>query len=77
MPIDKSRLDRMITMMDEFLKQREQDRLNGYPDDDDDDDPKQFLESSRTSPVAEPPATPQEDSAPQRIHGQGRKDLFK
>ena len=76
MPVDRSRIDRMIKMIDNYLCQREQDRLNGYPDDDDDEDtdPMEFLESSRTLPVAEPPATPQEDSAPTQIHRS--KDLF-
>jgi hypothetical protein len=35
MSIDKNRLDRMIDTMDNWLKQHEKDRLNGYDDDED------------------------------------------
>ena len=71
MPIDRNRLDRMITMMDEYLAAQK-------ADDDEDTDPHQFLEAPhRTLPVSEPPAEPTEDSAPQRIHGAGSRDLFK
>ena len=79
MPPDKSRVDRMINMMDEYLQQREADKLNGYDDDDDDSDPVQFSgPDHHKGPIAEPPAMPQEDSAPSRIHGEGsRRDLFK
>ena len=83
MPLDKSRLDRMIKMMDDFLRQREQDKLNYYCDEDDPEDqntdPVEFLESPAAGqlPIAEPPMMPQEDSTPQRIHGEGRRDLFR
>jgi len=71
MPIDKSRVDRMITMMDDFLKQREEDRLNGY-DDDDDEDCDDIL-----NPLAAPTNAPFSDSPPERIHGEpSKKDLF-
>jgi hypothetical protein len=69
MPIAKARLDRMISMIDSaWAKQKDKDT-----------DPKQFLEtpSMRKGPIAEPPNVPQEDSAPQHIHGAGKKDLFK
>jgi hypothetical protein len=56
MPIDQSKLDRMIRM-DDYLSQREQDKLNGYDDEDEDTDPVEFQEaySARQMPVAEPP----------------------
>jgi hypothetical protein len=68
-PIDKSRVDRMIKMMDDFLKEREQDKLNGYDDEDDFDDP--------LNPLEGPPHKPFTDSPPARIHGEPKKDLFK
>jgi hypothetical protein len=75
---DKARMQKLIDMMDCYLKQLKDDKLNGYPDDDDEDtDPTQFLEALRTLPVSEPPDTFQEDSAPQHIHGQPKRDLFK
>jgi hypothetical protein len=75
MPVDKSRVDRMIKMMDDFLKQREDDKLNGYDDEDEDTDPRQFLDPPhRTLPVAESPDIFQENSAPSQIHKS--KDLF-
>jgi hypothetical protein len=79
MPISKSKLDQFNAMLDQYLEQREKDRLASV-DDDDEDDPVQFLdpeETRRTGPIAEPPVEPQEDCAPQRIHGAGRKDLFR
>jgi hypothetical protein len=76
MPIDKSRVDKLIATMDSYLKQLEQDQLNGYCDDDEDDDPVQFGNPPRDLPVAEP-ANINVDSPPQRIHGAGsKKDLF-
>jgi hypothetical protein len=57
-------------MMDSWLKARDQEIAAGTYDDDEDDDPVEFLEAPRTSPVAEPPAEPQEDS---RL----KRDLFK
>jgi hypothetical protein len=75
MLIDNSRVDKLIAAMDAYLKQLEQDRLNGYSDDDEDDDPVQFGHPPRELPVAEPANTGL-DSAPSRIHGVGRKDLF-
>jgi hypothetical protein len=65
MPLDKSRLDRMIASIDHFLK-------NTVPDNRD-ADPVQFFEDKpRHGPIAEPPATPLQDSTMPR-----RKDLFK
>lgn len=68
MPIDKSRVDRMISMMDDFLKQREEDKLNGYDDDDDCDE---YL-----NPLEAPGNAPFSDSPPAQIHGEPKKDLF-
>ena len=78
MSAEKSRLRQLDELMDLWLTRRDQEIATGtyYDDEDEDTDPMEFLESSRTLPVAEPPATPQEDSATQRIHGAGRKDLF-
>jgi hypothetical protein len=71
MPIDRNRLDRMITMMDEYLAAQK-------ADNDRDTDPEQFLEAPhRTLPVSEPPAEPTEDSVPARIHGSPKHDLFR
>jgi hypothetical protein len=72
MPIDQSKLDRMIRMVDDYLSQRDD-------DEDRDTDPVEFqetLSTRRAMPVAEPP-DPLTDGAPQRIHGAGRRDLFK
>jgi hypothetical protein len=71
MPIDKSRVDRMISMMDDYLKQLEQDKLNGYPDDDDEEDCNDI-----TNPLEAPPSRPFVDSPPAQIHGEPKKDLF-
>jgi hypothetical protein len=57
MPVSKSKLDQLNAMLDDYLEQREKDRLAGI-DDDEDDDPVQFLETPRTLPVSEPPAEP-------------------
>jgi hypothetical protein len=35
MPVDKAKVQRMIDMMDAWLRQREQDQLEGIDDDDD------------------------------------------
>jgi hypothetical protein len=68
MPIDKSRVDRMIKMMDEFLIQHFKDSLS-----DDDEDEDEFLD-----PLDAPPSEPfYSDSPPEQIHGQPKKDLFK
>jgi hypothetical protein len=78
MPVSQSKLQKLNDMMDSWLEQRKQDRLNGI-DDEDEDDPEQFLdpeEKPRTGPIAEPPVEPQEDGAPQHIHGAGRRSLF-
>jgi hypothetical protein len=65
MPLDKSRLDRMIDSIDQFLKNAVSDNQNT--------DPIQFGEDKpRDGPIAEPPATPLQDSTMPR-----RKDLFK
>jgi hypothetical protein len=77
MPIDKSKVQRLIDAMDTYLKQLEQDRLNGYPDDDDengDTDPRQFGDPSRYAPVAEPPDLLM-DSKSAMVRP--RKDLFR
>jgi hypothetical protein len=71
MPITKSRLDRMIDMIDgAWLKRRDSENTN----------PKQFFEppSVRNPPIAEPPSAPfYSDGVPQRIHGErSKKDLF-
>jgi hypothetical protein len=71
MPIDKSRMDRMISMMDDYLKQLEQDKLNGYPDDDEED-----CDYDIVNPLDAPPSRPFTDSPPQQIHGEPKKDLF-
>jgi hypothetical protein len=65
MPMPKSQLDRMITRLDEALSTMGKPGRNT--------DPKEFLESpsTRRPPIAEPPDTPQEDSATKR------RDLFK
>jgi hypothetical protein len=82
MPLTKSTLQKMndcIAMMDAWLTRRNQEIAAGTYYDDEDTDPVEFLESpgNRKMPVAEPPAMPQEDSAPQKLHGAGTKDLFK
>ena len=59
MPIDQRKIRRFDEAMDEWLKQREQDRL----DDDEDTDPIQFMESPDKPPIGEPPVAPQEDSS--------------
>jgi hypothetical protein len=65
MPIDKSRLDRMITMIDDWMKQREEAKLADADDYD--------IEN----PLEAPPNAPFADGAPQQIHGQPPKgDLF-
>ena len=78
MPVEKAKVLKLIEMMDNYLKQREQDQLEGVDDEDPDTDPIEFQEtySARVMPVAEPP-DPLTDSPPQRIHGEPRKDLFK
>jgi hypothetical protein len=67
MPISKSRLDRMISMIDSAW-QKQRDSM------DKDTDPVQFLETPgmrRNLPIAEPAQMPQEDSA------RTKRDLFK
>jgi hypothetical protein len=72
MPIDESRVDRMIRMMDDWFKQREQDKLNGYDDEDEHIDPEQYLEPPHKGPIAEPSVTHiNTDSSTKR------KDLFR
>jgi hypothetical protein len=75
MPIDKSRLDKIIAAVDSYLKQLEQDLRNGYSYGDGNTDPKEFLDPPRTLPVSEP-GNVSLDSPPSQIHGAGRKDLF-
>jgi hypothetical protein len=60
MPIDKSRLDRMITMIDDWMKQREEAKLAGTDDYD--------IEN----PLEAPPNAPFADAA---LH-QPKRDLF-
>jgi hypothetical protein len=67
MPIDKSRLDRMITMIDDWMKQRvdaaEYDIENPV------EAPPNALPVPRQAPFS--------DSPPQQIHGQPpKRDLF-
>jgi hypothetical protein len=77
MPVSLSKLQKLNDLMDSWLEQRKQDQLNGVDDDEDEDtDPQQFLDPTRTTPVAEPPSEPQEDGAPQRIHGSPKRSLF-
>jgi hypothetical protein len=69
-PVSQSKLQQLNDMMDAWLQQRQQDRLDGIDDDDDEDtDPEQFLYQQQ-EPVAEPPTTIPQDSAK-------RKDLFR
>jgi hypothetical protein len=75
MPIEKSRLDRIIDSVERYLSDHEKD-IMAYYDEDRDTDPIQFGNPPRKGPVAEPPAEIQ-DSAPRRIHGSPRPDLFK
>jgi hypothetical protein len=74
MPLSKSTLQKMndcIDMLDSWLQQRQQDRLDGIDDDEDEDtDPVQF-QYPREKPVAEPPTMPQDDSALKK------RDLFR
>lgn len=76
--VEKSRLDRMIALMDAWLRRRDREIAEGtYYDDDEDTDPVQFQEGTgRNPPIAEPPAMPQEDTAPAHIHGAASRDLF-
>jgi hypothetical protein len=66
MPIDKSRLDRLIKLVDEHLKLR--DRYDAETD------PVQFNEPKQRPPIAEPANVPQEDGIPTQIHKS--RDLF-
>jgi hypothetical protein len=76
MPIDKSRVDKLITMMDNYLRQLEQDPEDEDEyelDEDQETDPVQFGNPPRTLPIAEP-ANISVDSPPAQIHKS--KDLF-
>lgn len=75
MPVEKAKMLKLIEMMDAFLAQREQDRLECM-DEDPDTDPIEFGETlavRRNRPIAEPP-DPLTDGAPTQIHKS--KDLF-
>jgi hypothetical protein len=68
MPLDRTKVDRMIAKMDAWLKQRDQEIAAGtYYDDDDQED----------EPPCDPLDAPQQpfsDSPPEKIHGQPEQD---
>jgi hypothetical protein len=65
MPVDKAKVHSMIDMMDAWLRQREQDQLEGI---DDDDEPP-------CNPLDAPPSEPfYSDGPPEKIHGEGKED---
>jgi hypothetical protein len=68
MPVDKAKVQRMIDMMDAWLRQREQDQLEGIDDDGDENEPP-------SNPVDAPPSEPfYSDGPPEKIHGQPESD---
>jgi hypothetical protein len=67
MPLDRTKVDRMITMMDAWLTQKEQEQAAGICD----DDKKEELAEGNTMPT---PTQPFSDGTPAHIHGEGRED---
>ena len=65
MPIDPEKLKRLDAAIDNYFKQREQDKLNGTDDDDDD------VEENMLYPLDAPPSGPFYHDGAQR-----KKDLF-
>jgi hypothetical protein len=62
MPVEKAKVLELIEMMDNFLKQREQDQLDRIDDNEDCD---------ITNPLDAPPSEPfYSDGPPEKIHGQ-------
>jgi hypothetical protein len=74
MPCPPELIKRVDAIVDKFLMDRKDEIKSHYEN----TDPKEFGESpaARQLPIAEPP-DPLMDSAPSRIHGAGRRDLFR
>jgi hypothetical protein len=66
MPVDRARVLKLIEMIDNDLKQREQDQLDGVGDENEDEPP--------CDPLDAPAQVPFSDGTPQRIHGEGKED---
>jgi hypothetical protein len=63
MPVDKAKVLKLIEMMDNYLKQREQDQLEAVVDENEDEPP--------CDPLDAPPSEPfYSDGPPEKIHGQ-------
>jgi hypothetical protein len=67
MPIERARLDRMISIMDAWLQRRDREIAEGTYYGDDDEPP--------CNPLDAPPSEPfYSDSPPEKIHGEGKED---
>jgi hypothetical protein len=71
MALDRARLDRMISKMDAWLTQREQEQAARY--DAEDREKEEELARGNTMPT---PTQPFSDGAPERIHGQPDQELW-
>ena len=72
MPIERARLDRMITLMDAWLQRRDREIAEGtYYDDDEDRDCE--IAEGNTMPT---PQQPFSDSPPEKIHSQPDQELW-
>jgi hypothetical protein len=69
MPIERARLDRMIALMDAWLKQRDQEIAAGTYYDDDDEPPCNPLDAPASEPFYS-------DGPPEKIHGQPDQELW-
>ena len=69
MPLDRTKVDRMITMMDAWLTQKEREQAAGICDDDKEEE----LARGNTMPT---PTQPFSDGAPEKIHGQSDQELW-
>jgi hypothetical protein len=67
MPIERARLDRMISLMDAWLQRRDREIAEGTYYDDDDEPPCNPLDATPSEPFYS-------DGPPERIHGEGRED---
>jgi hypothetical protein len=69
MPIERARLDRMLSLMDAWLQRRDREIAEGTYYDEDDDPP--------CNPLDAPPSEPfYSDGPPERIHGQPDQELW-
>lgn len=71
MPLDRTKVDRMIAKMDAWLTQREQEQAARH--DADDREREEELRKGNTMPT---PTQPFSDSPPEKIHGQPDQELW-